>query len=322
MTPPASFFVIIFTTINVVACVWLLWWTARARPGSKHPNEVHAQGVVEKVGHVWDGDLEELNNPLPRWWLWLFVITIFFGAGYLTFYPGLGNFSGTGKWSSVSAYEHEVGEQRAQFEHRMESIKGKTVDALAADSQAMATAGNLFGQNCSACHGSDARGARGYPNLTDRDWLLGGGSARVYETIANGRHGVMPAWGPVLGHDGVQEVAAYVVSLSGTKAPADWIDSGKARFATLCTGCHGADGRGNKDVGAPDLTDRVWLHGGDFETVVKTITDGRDSAMPAHETSLGDTKVRLLAAYVLSLSQRDGETVAAVAPTSQHADTP
>lgn len=301
---PASVFIIVFTAINIVACLWLMWWTARTRVAADTSDEQSAEGAG-KTGHVWDGDLEELNNPLPRWWLGLFIITVIFGAGYLTFYPGMGNFAGTSKWSSVGAYEEQVARQRAKFEERLASLQDRSLAELASNGSAMATARNLYGANCAGCHGSDARGAKGFPNLTDKDWLWGGEEQRLLETIAQGRHGVMPALGSVLGAQGVNEVASYVVSLSGGKAPADWIAAGQERFATLCVGCHGADAKGNPLLGAPNLTDNIWLHGGDFDTVRATITNGRDNQMPAHQDLLGDTKVKLLAAYVLSLSEAE-----------------
>ena len=232
MTHPASIFVIVFTAINVLACLWLMWWTSRSRPVGQ---------AIGKTGHVWDGDLEEFNNPLPRWWLGLFIITVLFGAGYLVVFPGLGNFSGMGNWSSVGVYETQMKEQRARFEERVASLRGKSLQQLAADADAMSTARNLFGANCSTCHGSDARGARGFPNLTDRDWLWGGEDQTVYDSIAQGRHGMMPALGAVLGDAGVNEVASYVMSLGGRKAPEDWVAAGKERFATICVACHGAD---------------------------------------------------------------------------------
>lgn len=297
---PASVFIIVFTAINIVACLWLMWWTARTRVAATDASEDSAT-----TGHVWDGDLEEMNNPLPRWWLGLFIITIVFGAAYLTFYPGMGNFAGTSKWSSVSAYEEQVAKQRATFEERLASLKDRSLKELANNGSAMATAKNLFGANCAGCHGSDARGAKGFPNLTDKDWLWGGDEDRLLETIAQGRHGVMPPLGSVLGDQGVNEVASYVVSLSGGKAPADWVAAGQQRFAMLCVGCHGVDAKGNATLGVPNLTDDVWLHGGDFDTVRATITNGRDNQMPAHRDLLGDTKVKLLAAYVLSLGEAE-----------------
>ena len=299
MTHPASVFVIVFTAINVLACLWLMWWTAR----TPAPGAGTSEGAPAKTGHVWDGDLEELNNPLPLWWLGLFIGTVLFGAAYLIFYPGLGNFAGIAKWDSIARYEAQMQQQRERLDHRLASLHDKTLRELSADPAAMAMAKNLFGANCSTCHGSDARGARGFPNLADADWLWGGEEKTVYETIANGRHGVMPALGTVLGETGVNEVASYVLSLSGRKAPADWIAAGQERFAIVCSGCHGADAHGNAAVGAPNLTDGTWLHGGDFDTVRATIANGRDNQMPAHMEFLGESKVRLLAAYVLSLSE-------------------
>ena len=303
ISQPASVFIIVFTAINIVACLWLMWWTARTRVPAADASDQNSAAGSGKTGHVWDGDLEELNNPLPRWWLGLFIITVIFGAGYLTFYPGMGNFSGTSKWSSVGAYEEQVARQRAAFDARLASLQDRSLFELANNGGAMATAKNLFSANCAGCHGSDARGAKGFPNLTDQDWLWGNDEQRLLETIAQGRHGVMPALGGALGDTGVNEVASYVVSLSGGKAPADWVAAGQQRFATLCVGCHGVDAKGNAMLGAPNLTDKIWLHGGDFDSVRATITKGRDNQMPAHRDLLGDTKVKLLAAYVLSLNE-------------------
>lgn len=294
MSQPASIFVIVFTAINIAAALWLLWWTRRRKDENS--------GGGATTGHVWDGDLAEYNNPLPRWWLGLFIITVVFGVAYLAFYPGMGNFAGTFGWTAVDAHDEQVAKQRAAFEQRVASLQGKSLGELAVDPMAMATARNLFGANCAACHGSDARGARGYPNLTDQDWLYGGDEQTIYQTISGGRQGVMPPMGAVLGDDGVNEVASYVVSLSGGQAPADWVNAGKERFTTICAACHGADAKGTPALGAPNLTDGVWLHGGDFDTIRATITHGRNSRMPAHGELLGDSKVRLLAAYVLSLS--------------------
>jgi cytochrome c oxidase cbb3-type subunit 3 len=300
MTQPASLFVIVFTLLNIAACAWLIWWTSRARP-SNTPAEPQSGGV-DKTGHVWDGDLEEYNNPLPRWWLGLFILTIVFALAYLVLFPGLGNFSGKNGWSQYTQYDNAVARQQEKLEERLASVKGKELHELAEDPSAMAMAKNLFGANCSTCHGSDARGAKGFPNLTDDDWLWGGTEAAVLETISNGRHGVMPAWGAALGDTGVNEVASYVMHLSGRQAPEDWVKAGKERFMTVCAACHGLDGKGNQILGAPNLTDSIWLYGSDFESIRETIANGRENQMPAHTPLLGETKVRLLAAYVLSLS--------------------
>jgi cytochrome c oxidase cbb3-type subunit 3 len=204
-----------------------------------------------------------------------------------------------------------MSEQQARTEARLAAVKDKNLHELGKDAGAMSMARNLFGANCSTCHGSDARGAKGFPNLTDKDWLWGDSDDKVLQTIANGRHGMMPAWGTALGAEGVNQVASYVVSLSGRQAPADWVAAGKARYQTMCVSCHGLEGKGNQQLGAPNLTDKTWLHGSDFESIRATIAGGRDNQMPAHAALLGDTKVRLLAAYVLSLQHDEDEHEAA-----------
>lgn len=298
MSTEVSLFIVSFTLINISACVWLLWWTARDRTpaAAKGPSS-----EPEKTGHVWDEDLEEFNNPLPRWWLGLFVITVVFGIAYLLLYPGLGNFKGLRGWSQVAVYEAQMSEQRAKVEARLASFKTRSLNELSQDASAMSMAKNLFGQNCSTCHGSDARGAKGFPNLADHDWLWGGADDTIVATIGEGRLGMMPAWGDVLGQQGVEEVASYVFSLNNRQAPADWVAGGKQRFATMCAGCHGADAKGNPMIGAPNLADNVWLYGGDFDTIKETIAKGRENQMPAHLPMLGEARVRLLAAYVQSL---------------------
>lgn|SRR5512138_580745 len=302
MTSAASLFILIFTVLNILACGWLMWWTARDRSAPQAEPAATESGTREKTGHVWDGDLEEYNNPLPRWWLGLFIITILFAIAYLIVFPGLGNFVGLRGWSQVEQYDRQVAVAREKLEARLAFVKDQSLEQLARDSAAMATAKNLFGANCSTCHGSDARGAKGFPNLTDSDWLYGGDAESIYASIASGRHGIMPALGSALGDTGVNEVASYVVSLSGGKAPEDWVSAGKQRFEMLCAACHGLDGRGNTALGAPNLTDNVWLHGRDFDSIRATIVNGRDSQMPAHLELLGEAKVKLLGAYVLSLS--------------------
>jgi cytochrome c oxidase cbb3-type subunit 3 len=297
MSRAFGIFIATVALANIGAVLWLIWWTAR---GS-------SKVAPEQTTHVWDEDLTEYNNPLPRWWLWLFLLSIAFGLCYLAWYPGLGTFAGLGRWTQVSQYDQEDVAARQSLEQRFAAFKGKSLIALSKDPGAMATAKNLFALNCAACHGSDARGAKGFPNLTDRDWLWGGSEETVYQTIAQGRDGLMPAWGTVLGHDGVENVMDYVLSLSGRQtevaASAEKLRAGKATFTTMCGACHGADGKGNPLMGAPNLNDRIWLDGGSLADIRETITNGRTNKMPAHLERLGETKVRLLAAYVLSLSQ-------------------
>lgn len=291
-------FIAVVVLTNIGAALWLIWWTARGS-GKIAP---------QQTTHVWDDDLTEFNNPLPRWWLWLFLLSILFALCYLVVFPGLGRFPGIAHWTQVSQFREEDLAARRALEQRFAAFNGKSLTELSMDPGAMATAKNLFALNCSACHGSDARGAKGFPNLTDQDWLWGGDEQTIYRTISQGRDGLMPAWGPVLGHDGVEKVLAYVMSLSGrgpegAPAAAESLSAGKALFTAMCTACHGADGTGNQAVGGPNLTDKIWLYGGSVNDIRETITKGRTNHMPPHLERLGETKVRLLAAYVLSLSR-------------------
>jgi len=293
MTRAHSIFIIVLTVLNVAGALWLLWWMRRGRG--------ETGSSVTTTGHVWDEDLTELNNPLPRWWLWLFIITVIFGGTYLVLYPGLGSWQGTLGWSSRGEHEAQARANAARIEQTLAPFTARSVVDLQRDPAALAIGRNLFLNNCAACHGSDGGGAPAFPNLTDKDWLWGGDPDTIVATISNGRTGVMPAWGPVLGAAGVENVLGYVFSLQGRKLPAGNPDAGKAKFAELCAACHGADARGNPALGAPNLTDGVWLHGGALATVRETIEQGRTGTMPPHLARLGETRVKLLAAYVASL---------------------
>jgi cytochrome c oxidase cbb3-type subunit 3 len=290
MSAPVALFVIIATVVNIVACLWLIWWTAKRKPGES-----------DTTGHTWDG-IQEYNNPMPRWWLGLFIITIIFGFIYLALYPGLGNFAGSKAWTSSGQLATDQAHTKAVFEERYGALAQVDVATLAKNPVAMGAAKNLFANNCAVCHGADARGTRGFPNLTDNDWLWGGDPDTIYATIANGRKGVMPAWGSVLGKEGVEQAAAYVLSLSGHNVPAEWIEPGKQRFATICAACHGADAKGTQALGAPNLSDKTWIYGSSMDTIRETINNGRNNEMPAHLPLLGETKVKLLSAYVYGLS--------------------
>ena len=302
MTTGQSIFIILLTVANIGGCLWLLWWTRRS-PG---------EGAVTEhtTGHVWDEDLRELNNPLPRWWLWLFIITVVFGVAYLALYPGLGTFKGSLGWSSRTEHEADARLNAARIEKTLAPFSARNVQQLVADGPALNIGRNLFLNNCATCHGSDAGGAPGFPNLTDKDWLWGGDPDTVVTTIANGRTGVMPPWGEVLGARGVEDMLSYVLSLGGRKLEAGDPRAGGAKFAELCSACHGPDAKGNPALGAPNLTDGIWLHGGSLATVRETIEKGRNGAMPAHAARLGETRVKLLAAYVLSLGRQQQPAVA------------
>lgn len=291
MSSPAALFVVVLTVGNIIACLWLIWWTARRRTGE-----------ADTTGHVWDG-IAEYNNPMPRWWLILFIVTILFGFVYLALYPGLGNFAGSRVWTSVNQLAQEQAHTQEVFEARYGELARQDFVSLSKNAEAMTAARNLFANNCTVCHGVDAGGTRGFPNLTDNDWLWGGSPEAIYETIGHGRKGVMPGWGAVLGQQGVEEVSAYVLSLSGRRVPSEWVAAGKERFATICAACHGADATGNQALGAPNLTDKIWVYGSSMETIRETVANGRSNEMPAHLGLLGETKVRMLTSYIYGLSQ-------------------
>lgn len=291
-----SWYIIFLTLLNIFGMVWLIWWSGKG--GSKKV----AQGEV--MGHVWDGDLSELNNPLPRWWLWLFYITIVFALLYLALYPGLGKVKGAFNWTAQSQWEREIAAADAHFGPLFQQYAGQDLAALAKDPEAVKIGRRLFLNYCATCHGSDAGGARGFPSLSDGDWLYGGEPDAVKASILDGRNGMMPPFGQVLGDKGVEEVVAYVASLSGRDVDAAKAAAGKEKFTMNCGGCHMPDGTGNKFLGAPNLTDEVWLYGGSPGSIGKTISEGRNGVMPPHREFLGEDKVHLLAAYVVSLSQQ------------------
>jgi cytochrome c oxidase cbb3-type subunit 3 len=289
-------FVIVLTIVNILACVWLLRWTAKPKSADEKI------GGGADTGHTWDGDLREYNNPLPKWWLWLFYITVVFGLLYLVLYPGLGTLKGVKGWTQATQWQAENDAAEARVASYLAPFASMTVPELAANAQAMATANNLFQNNCAQCHGADGGGARGFPNLANSDWQWGGDPDSIVQTIANGRVAAMTPWGEVLGPEGVDQVVAYVRQLSGQEHDAALASAGATQFMTFCAACHGADGKGMTAVGAPNLTDDVWLYGGDLETIRTTVVHGRMGQMPAFQDKLGEQRVRLLAAYVLKMS--------------------
>ena len=255
------------------------------------------------TGHVWDEDLREMNNPLPRWWMWLFIITVVFAALYLALYPGLGTNPGTFKWTSTGQWEAE--QEKAHSAMAPVYAKFKTMSAadLAKDSAAMGIGERLFVNNCAQCHGSDAHGSKGFPNLTDSDWLGGSGAEYIAKTVAGGRTGMMPPMAAAVGTpEDVRNVANYVLSLSGSAHNNLAAELGKPKFGA-CAACHGADGKGNQALGAPNLTDKVWLHGWGEDAVINMVNAGKVNVMPAFEARLSAEQIQVLAAYVWNLSQ-------------------
>lgn len=278
---------------GIAGCGILLWFTSKIKL-----TNTHADGTN---GHEWDG-IKEMNNPLPRWWVWLFIITIIFGLGYLTLYPGLGSYSGKFGWTSANQYEAEVSKANKALEPVYAKYAAMRVEDLAKSKEARAIGERLFMNNCSQCHGSDAKGSRGFPNLTDKDWLHGGSPEKINETIAKGRIGMMPPMAAAVGSDEeVKSVANYVLSLSGAAHDATRAKLGQEKFV-VCAACHGPDGKGNQDIGAPNLTDNIWLHGFGEAAIIKRVYEGKVNQMPAWEAKFTPQQIHLLTAYVWGLS--------------------
>ncbi|MCB4360828.1 cytochrome-c oxidase, cbb3-type subunit III [Quatrionicoccus australiensis] len=287
-----NLYVVVIVLASILACAVLLIVQGKATftPG-------------KTMGHVWDETLEEYNNPMPKWWSWMFVITVVFALVYLALYPGLGNFKGMLGWTSGGQHQAEVAKMDATVKPLFDKYMAMDLKAVAADKQANEMGKRLYLTYCMQCHGADARGAKGFPNLTDADWLYGGEPEQIKETIANGRMGVMPPHAQ-LGADTIKDVANFVRSLSGLQNDAVRAAKGKEVFSSAgCIGCHGPEATGMHAIGAPNLTDKVWLYGSSEATITETITNGRQNKMPAWKEFLGDAKVHLLAAYVLSLGQ-------------------
>ena len=302
-----NYYIIGIVVLSFIGLIWLLLSQNKVKPLKKGED-------VNTTGHNWDG-IEEYNNPMPRWWFFLYIGTWLFGIGYLVLYPGLGDFGGIGfggkKWTSIEQYREEVAQAEQSYKPLYDKYAKMPVEQVAKDPAAQKIGKNLFDTYCIQCHGSDAKGARGFPNLTDSDWLFGGTPEKIHETIVKGRTGVMDSWGPKLGEERVKDVAHYVMSLS---KPAEQYDAvraerGKELFngpPANCFACHGDKGQGIRGSG-PNLTDDVWLWGGTQKAIIETITNGRHNQMPAWEGFLDKDKIHLLTAYVWGLSHKDGK---------------
>jgi len=288
-----SLYVAGIALVGIVACLLLLYFSGKAKAMTANDNT---------TGHVWDGDLREMNNPLPRWWVGLFLITIVFSLAYLALYPGLGNSAGQLAWTSVGQYEAEVAKANQELEPMYAKFAAMPPEEVAKDPQAMAIGDRLFMNNCAQCHGSDARGSKGFPNLTDNDWLHGGSHAKIQETLLNGRIGNMPPMAAAIGTpEDVRNLAQYVLSLSNSPHDSLKASLGKSKFGA-CAACHGGDGKGNQALGAPNLTDDIWLHGWGENAIVSMVTNGKVNQMPAQAGKLTEAQLHVLASYVWGLS--------------------
>jgi len=289
MTTGWTIFVLVITAAQIIAACWLIFWSSRM-----------SVPEGETTGHVWDGDVVEGNNPLPRWWLGLFWLTIVFAVVFSIFYPSVGDFSLLG-WSQQQQYEDEVAAAEEVYGEIFAAFAATPLAELATDPAALSAGRNLFVNNCATCHGTDGRGARGFPNLTDSEWIWGGDPEQIRATITNGRTAVMPPLGAALGDD-LDAVVDYVQYLAGRDVDPDRVAIGQARYQTICVACHGPTGAGNPLLGAPALANEIWLYGGGASVIRESIVNGRTGEMPAQGPILGADRVHVLAAYVLSLS--------------------
>lgn len=309
-----SYFIAIIALGGIAWCLWLLY-TQRRWLGNRP-----ASGPVDDTGHVWDEDLTELNNPLPRWWAWMYLLLCVFALGYLLLMPGLGAFKGVLGYTTadeVRRHQAQLAEQVKPVYARFETM---TVPQIAADPAARQIGERLFLNTCAQCHGSDARGGRSFPNLTDADWLHGGAPEAIQQTITHGRHGIMPPWKASIDAATASDIAHYVRSLSGLAADPIKVFRGQREFGTVCVACHGVDGKGNQVLGAPNLTDETWLYGSSEATIVQTILEGRDNRMPAHDAVLTPEQIKILTAWVWGLSNTsDGSGSAGTPATGQAA---
>ncbi len=295
----SSFWPMFITVIalgGILGCALLLWLSSKIKVASSRDDNTS--------GHVWDENIREMNNPLPRWWVWMFILTIVFSLFYLVAYPGLGSYAGKLGWTEVNQYEKEVATANKALEPLYARFVAMKAEDLASDKEARAIGERLFMNNCAQCHGSDAKGSRGFPNLTDNDWLYGGSPEKILETITGGRIGMMPPMAAAIGtEEDVKNVANYVLSLSGGSHDAARAGLGKDKF-TVCAACHGADGKGNQDIGAPNLSDKIWLHGAGEAAIIKRVNEGKTNQMPAWEEKFTPAQLQVLAAYVWGLSNK------------------
>lgn len=294
MTSFWSIWVSVIILGTIFGSAWLLLKVRSTEP--------HKEETEETVGHAFDG-IEELDNPMPKWWVIMFIATCIWGFVYALAYPTLGNYQGFLGWSSTGQWEEEVSEADAKYGQIFKDFAAVPVKELAQDTKAMKVGQRLFANNCAVCHGSTGRGALGFPNLTDTDWLYGGSPEKIKETLLQGRKGQMPARGlnPNMSNDDVDDLTHYMLSFSDRTDDKAAAERGAKMFQTACAACHGADAKGNQDVGAPNLTDNVWLYGSTFEKINQTLLHGRAGVMPSQKV-LGEDKIHLLTAYVLSLS--------------------
>ena len=292
MTSFWSMWIIVLTAATFVGITWILF-----------ANRKREQQSAEKTtGHEYDG-IQEYDNPLPAWWFYMFVLTIVWGAGYLIIYPGMGNFAGLLGWTQVGQHDRQVAAADEKFRTMRDRYMALPIEEIASDPAVRKMGMRMFGNNCAQCHGADAKGSYGFPNLADGDWIFGGTPDAIKASIANGRQAAMPPWGSIIGDKGVTDVTAYVMSINGRESDTAQVAAGEKVFQTYCVACHGADATGNPALGAPNLKNGIWLYGGTPEQISHSIRAGRNGVMPAHGDTLSEDKIHIITAYVYGLSQ-------------------
>ncbi|MBT8140826.1 MAG: cytochrome-c oxidase, cbb3-type subunit III [Gammaproteobacteria bacterium] len=291
LSSPWHWFILIVSLVNIFACWWLLNWSAKTK--------VHSDDGT--TGHVWDEDLQELNNPLPRWWLILFHLTIGFALLYLFLYPGLGNYKGSLNWTQESQLEEAMQASSVRSTELQEFWKSMDIETLATNATAMQTGERLYSHYCAMCHGADARGATGYPNLTDKVWLWGKDLKSIEHTIREGRQAAMPAWDSQLNEQELNSLAIYVQSLSNRAPESEITAQGEIQYKKYCIACHGVEGKGMQALGSPDLTNDIWLYGGDLDAISHSIKYGRNGVMPPQQGLMNEYEIKLLTAYIRSM---------------------
>ena len=288
-----SLWIIVLTVVTIVGVTWILF-ANRKTTGSDSDTT---------TGHVYDG-IEEYDNPLPAWWFYMYLFSIIYAIGYLIVYPGMGNYKGLFNWTAVNQWQGEVDKAEIKYGALFAQYRSMSVEEITTDPKALKMGQRMFANNCAQCHGSDARGSYGFPNLADSEWLYGGTAEQIKASITMGRNGAMPAWESVLGEKGIDNVSNYVLSLSGREADSEAVAAGQEKFQMFCASCHGAEGKGNIAFGAPDLTNDSWLYGGSPGLIKRSVRAGRNGVMPTHKDVLSEDKIHLLTAYVYSLSQQ------------------
>ncbi|HUH60459.1 MAG TPA: cytochrome-c oxidase, cbb3-type subunit III [Candidimonas sp.] len=297
-----SYFIGVIALGGIAFCVWLLF---SQRAWLKQ--DVDTAG---DTGHVWDGDLTELNNPVPRWWTVMYLGLCVIALAILFLYPGVGSYTGELGYTSARQVKAQQAALNEQIKPVYERFNQMSIQQVAADPAALEIGQRLFLNNCAQCHGSDAKGSGSFPNLTDGDWLHGGEPETIQLSITNGRHGMMPPWSSQIKPTEAADIAQYVRSLSGLASDALRVVPGKRGFDAFCVACHGAEGKGNTLMGAPNLTDNVWLYGSSEASITETILNGRQNVMPAQGGILTEDQIRMLTAWVWGQSNKSKQVAA------------